>query len=175
MNITVNLYYGVETVDPFWGPWLLCLSSSNYLNTDTCAVHFSSVTLSCLTVNPWTAAHQASLSITNSQSLPKLMSVELVMASNHILCRSVLLLPSIFPNIRVFSSESALRIKCPKHCSFSFNISSSNEHPGLIFRQDGLDLLVEQASLKSLLQHHSSKTSILGAQLFLQSNSHIHT
>ena len=172
MNITANLYCGVETVDPFWGLWLLCLSSLNYLNTDTCAVHFSSVSLSCLTVNPWTAAHQASLSITNSRSLPKLTSIELVMPSNHILCRPLLLLPSIFPNIRIFSSESALRIKWPKHCSFSFNISPSNEHPGLIFRQDWLDLLAAQATLKSFLQHHSSKASVLCSAFFIVQLSH---
>ena len=111
----------------------------------------------------WTAARQASLSITNSQSLPKLMSIESVMPSNHlILCRPLLLLPSIFPSIRVFSSESALRIRWPKYWSFSFNISPSNEHPGLIsFRMDWLDLLAVQGTLKSLFQHHSSKASIL--------------
>ena len=101
--------------------------------------------LSCvrLFVTPWTAAHQASLSITNSQRLPKLMSIELVMPSNHLtLCHPLLLLPSIFPNIRVFSNESAFCIRWPKYCSFSFNMSPSNEHPGLIsFRMDWLDLL----------------------------------
>ena len=105
----------------------------------------------------WTAAHQASLSITNSRSSPKPMS------SNHlILCHPLLLLPSIFPNIRVFSNESALHIRRPKYWSFSFNISPSNEHPGLIsFRMDWLDLLAVQGTFKSLLQHHSSKVSIL--------------
>ena len=100
---------------------------------------------------PWTAARQASLSITNSWSLLKLMSIELVMPSNHlILCRGLLLLPSIFPSIRVFSNESALRIRWPKYWSFSFNISPSNEHPGLIsFRMDWLDLLAVQGTLKS--------------------------
>ena len=121
--------------------------------------------LSCvqLFVTPWTAAHQASLSLTNSQSLPKLMSIELVMPSNHlILCRPLPLLPSIFPSIRVFSDESALHIRWPKYWSFSFNISPSNEHPGLIsFRMDWLDLLAIQGTLNSLLQHHSSKASIL--------------
>ena len=114
-------------------------------------------------VTPWTAAHQASLSITNSQSLPKLMSTESVMPSNHlILCHPLLLLPSIFTNFRVFSNESALRIRWPKYWSFSFNISPSNEHPGLIsFRMDWLDLLTVQGTLKSLLQHHRSKASIL--------------
>ena len=116
-----------------------------------------------LFVTPWTAALQASLSITNSQSLPRLMSIESVMPSNHlILCRPLLLLPSIFTNIRVFSIESALRIRWPKYWSFSFNISPSSEHPGLIsFRMDWLDLLAVQGTLKSLLQHHSSKASIL--------------
>ena len=116
-----------------------------------------------LFVTPWTAAHEASLSITNSQSLPKLMSIESEMLSNHlILCHPLLLLPSIFPSIRVFSSESALHIRWPKYWSFSFNISPSSEHPGLIsFRIDRLYLLAVQGTLKSLLQHHSSKASIL--------------
>ena len=117
---------------------------------------------------PWTAAHQASLSITNSQSPPKPMSIELVMPSNHlILCRPLLLLPSIFPSIRVFSNESVLHIRWSKYWSFSFNISPSNEHPGLIsFRMDWLDLLAVQGTLKSLLQHHSSKASILRCSAF---------
>ena len=117
---------------------------------------------------PCTAALQASLSITNSQSLPKLTSIESVMPSNHlILCCPLLLLPSIFPSIRVFSNESALRIRWPKYWSFSFNISSSNEYSGLIsFRMDRLDLLVVQGTLKSLLQHHSSKASILWCSAF---------
>ena len=107
---------------------------------------------------PWTAACQASLSITNSWSLPKLMSIELVIPSNRlILCHPLLLLPSIFHSIRVFSNESALHVRWPKDWSFSFNISPSNEHPGLIsFRMDWLDLLAVQGTLKSLLQHHSS-------------------
>ena len=107
---------------------------------------------------PWAAARQASLSITNSQSL----SIESVMPSNRlILCRPLLLLPSIFPSIRVFSNESALHIRWPKYWSFTFNISPSNERPGLIsFRMDWLDLLAVQGTLKSLLQHHSSKASI---------------
>ena len=113
-------------------------------------------------------APQASLSITNSWSPPKPMSIELVMPSNHlILCHSLLLLPSIFPNIRVFSNESALRIRWPKDWSFSFNISPSNEHPGLIsFRMDWLDLFAVQGTLKSLLQHHSSKASMLWCSAF---------
>ena len=114
-----------------------------------------------LFATPWTTAHQASLSITNSWSLPKLMSIESVMPSNHlILCHPLLLLPSIFPSISVFSNESALHIRWPKYWSFSFKISPSNEHPGLIsFRMDWLDLLAVQGTLKSLLQHHSSKAS----------------
>ena len=115
-----------------------------------------------LFATPWTTARQASLSITNSQSLLKLMSIKLVMPSNHlILCLPVLLLPSIFPSIRVFSNESVL-IRWPKYWSFSFSISPSNEYPGLIsFRMDWLDLLAVQGTLKSLLQHHSSKASVL--------------
>ena len=110
-----------------------------------------------LFVTPWTTGHQASLSITNSQSSPKLMSIELVMPSNHlILCHPLLLLPSIFPSIRVFSNEYALRIRWPQPWSFTFTISPSNEHSGLIsFRMDWLDLLAVQVTCKSLLQHHS--------------------
>ena len=108
------------------------------------------------------------VSITNSQSLPKPMSIELVMPSNHlILCHPLFLLPSIFPSIRVFSNVSALRVRWPKYWSFSFNISSSNEHPGMIsFRMDWLDFLAVQGTLKSLLQHHSSKTSIIWCSAF---------
>ena len=121
-----------------------------------------------LFVTPWTAARQASLSITNSQSLLKLMSIELVMPSNHfILCHPLLLLPLIFPSIRDFSNESILCIRWPKYWSFSFNISPSNAHPGLIsFRMDWLDLLAVQGTLKSLPQHHSSKTSNLRHSAF---------
>ena len=128
-----------------------------------------------LFVTPWTAAHQASLFITNSQSLLKLMSIDSVMPSNHfILCRPLLLPPSIFPNIRVFSNKPVLHIRWPKYWSFSFSISPSNEHPGLIsFRMDWLDLLVVQGTLKSLLQHHSSKASILWrSALFIFQLSH---
>ena len=121
-------------------------------------LQFSSVTQSRLLATPW-----ISLSITNSQNFPKLMSIESVMPSNHfILCRPLLLLPSIFPSIRGFSNESVLRIRWPKYWSFSFNISPSNEYSGLIsFRMDLLDLLAVQGTLKSLLQCHSSKASIL--------------
>ena len=117
---------------------------------------------------PWTAAHLASLSITNSRSPPKPMSIEFVMPSKYLyLCSPLLLLPSIFPSIRVFTNESALRIKWPKYWSFSFNISLSNEHSGLIsFRMDSLDLLAVQGTLKSLLQHHSWKASILWPSAF---------
>ena len=113
-------------------------------------------------MTPWTAAHQASLSITNSQNLLKLMSIESVMPFNHFfLCQSLLLLPSIFPSIRVFSNGSVLHIRWPKYWSFRFSISPSNEYLGLIsFRIDWLDLLAVQGTLKSLLQHHSSKASI---------------
>ena len=117
---------------------------------------------------PWTAARQASLSITNSQSLLKLMSINSVMPSNHlILCHPLLLLPSIFPIIRVFPKESVLHIKWPEYWSFSFSISPSNEYSGLIpFRIYWFDLLAGQGTLKSLLQHHSSKTSVLQCSAF---------
>ena len=128
-----------------------------------------------LFATPRTSACQASLSIINSWSPPKPMSIESVMPSNHlILCHPLFLLPSIFQNIRVFSNESALHIRWPKYCSFSF--SPSNEYSGLIsFRMDWLDFLAVQGTLKSLLQYHSSKASILGAQLSLYSNFHVHT
>ena len=130
-----------------------------------CLGQFSSVhLLSCvwLFATPWTAACQASLSITNSQDSPKLMSID-----HLILCHPLLLLPSIFPSIRVFSNESALRIRSQKYWNFSFSISPSNEYPGLIsFRMDWLDLLAVQGTLKSLLQHHSSKASILRCSAF---------
>ena len=157
--------------------------SINCLKTKrTCIINFlyqfSSVLLLSyvwLFMTQRTAAHQASLSITNSWSLPKLMSTESVMPSNHlILCHTLLLLPSIFPSIKVFSNESALRIRWPKYWSFRFNISPSNEHLGLIsFVMDWLELLAVQGTLKSLLQNHSLKASILW--LSLQANSDIHT
>ena len=132
---------------------------------------FSSVQLHSrvqLFVTPWTAARQASLSITNSQSLLKLMFIESVMPSNClILCRPLLLPPSIFPSIRVFSNESVLCIRWPEYWSFSFNISPSNEYSGLIsFRMDWLDLLAVKGTLESLLQHHSSKASVLQCSAF---------
>ena len=133
-------------------------------------VQVSSVSQWCLTsVTGWTTACQASrMSITNSRSPPKPMSIESVMPSNYlILCCPLLFLPSIFPSIRVFSNESALCIRWPKYWSFSFNISPSNEHPGLFsFRMDWLDLFADQGTLKSLLQHHSSKASILLCSAF---------
>ena len=130
---------------------------------------FSSVAQSCPTLcDPMNRARQASLSITNSRSPPKPMSIESVMPSNHlILCRPLLLLPSIFPSIRVFSNESALYNRWPKYWSFSFSISPSNEYSGLIsFIMDWLDLLAVQGTLKSLLQHHSSKASVLRCSAF---------
>ena len=146
------------------------------------SVQFSSVAQSCLTLcDPMNQSTPASLSITNSWSIPKLMSIELVMPCNHLLlCRPLLLLPSIFPSIRVFSNESALCIRWPKYWSFSFNISPSNEHSehsGLIsFRMDWLDLLAVQGTLNSLLQYHSSKLSILWHSAFFMVHlSHIHT
>ena len=130
-----------------------------------------------LFVTPWTVALQASLSISNSQSLLKFVSIELVMPSSHlILCRPLLLLPSIFPSIRVFSNESALCIRWPKYWSLSFNISPSNEHPGLIcFGIDWLDLLAVQGTLKVFSNTTVQKHQFFGAQPSSQSNSHIHT
>ena len=127
-----------------------------------------------LFATPWIAARQASLSVTNPRSSLKLMSIESVMPSSHLIpCRPLFLLPPFPPSIRVFSNELTLRMRWKKYWSFSFSISPSNEHPGLIsFRKDWLDLLAVQGTLKSLLQHHSSKASI---QPSSQSNSHIHT
>ena len=121
-----------------------------------------------LFATPWTAARQAFLSITSPRNMLKLMSIESVIPSNHlILCRPLLILPSIFPSIRVSSNESALHIRWPKDWSFSFNISPSNEYPGLIsFRMDWLDLLAVQGTLKSVLQHHTSKASVLRCSAF---------
>ena len=135
-------------------------------NLDISSVQFLSRVR--LFATPLIAAHQASLSITNSQSSLRLTSIESVMPSSHlILCRSLLLLPPIPPSIRVFSNESTLHIRWPKYWSFSFSISPSNEHPGLIsFRMDWLDLLAVQGTLKSLLQHHSSKALILRHSAF---------
>ena len=154
-------------------PWRLGLFMLGLL------VQFSSVQLLSrvwLFATLWTTAHQASLSITNSWSLPKLMSIESAVLSNHlILCCPLLFQPSIFPSIRVFSDESVIRIRWPKYCSFSFSLSPSNEHSGLVsFRMDWLDLLAVQGTLKSLLQHHSLKASMLKcAQPSLWSRFHV--
>ena len=165
------------------GPWMTCGAEHLplppiFLHSRPIGLHVSPCIISSchsvqfshvwLFVTPWITACQASLSITSSRSLPKLTSTELVMPSNHLmLCCPLLLLPSIFPNIRVFSNESALHITWPKYWSFSFSISPSNERPGLIsFRIDWLDLLAVQEILKSLLQHHSSKASILWCSAF---------
>ena len=148
------------------------LSYLNYcgfiINLDIWWAVFQLLSHVWLFVTPWTATCQASLSFTISQSLPKLMSIESVIPSNHlILCHPLLLLPSIFPSIRVFSNESALRMSWPKYWSFSFSISPSNEYSGLIsFSIDWLDLLAVQGTLKSLLHHHSSKASILQHSTF---------
>ena len=144
----------------------ICLNARHFTE-----IQFSSVqSLSCvqLFATPWTAAPQASLFITNSRSLLKLMSIEWVMPSNHLILYHPLLLPTlIFPSIRVFSNESVLCIRWPKYWSFSFSISLSNEYSGMIsFRIDWLDLLAEQGTLKSILQHHSSKASILRCSAF---------
>ena len=138
-------------------------------------VQFSSVAQPCPTfATLWIVAHQASLSVTNSQSSPKIMSIESVMPSNHLIfCRPLLLLPPIHPSIRVFSNESTLRMRWPKYWSFSFIIIPSKEHPGLIsFRMDCLDLLAVQGTLNSLFQHHSSKASILWHSAFTVQLSH---
>ena len=143
-----------------------CWGCCNKIPLTACLVQ--SLSRVWLFVTPWTAARQASMSITNSQSLLKLLCIELVMPSNHLtLCRPLLLLPSIFPSIRVFSNELVLCIRWPKYWSFSFSISPSNEYSGLIsFRMDWLDLFAVQGTLKSLLQHHSSKASVLRRSAF---------
>ena len=155
------LHHGDQQMPPIralllpWHPKPVIRLSIYLPNTSLSSVQ--SLSHVWLFATPWIAARQASLSITNSWSLPKTMSIESVMPSNHlILYRTLLLLPSIFPSIRVFLNESALCIRWPKYWSFSFHISPSNEHPGLIsFRMDWLDLLAVQGTLKSLLQHHS--------------------
>ena len=156
-------------------------SSSRYLMW-TFGENVDSVQFSCSVVSdfvtPWTAAHQASPYITNSRSLLKLMSTELVMPPNHLMfCRPLFLLPSIFPSIRVFSNESVLRIMWPQYWSFSFSICPSDEYSGLVsFRMDWFDLLAVQGTLKSLLQHHTvQKHQFFGTHPSLWSNSHFHT
>ena len=159
-NITKQIYYNQKNELILW---LFSINHDSQLKKVSCwySVQFSSVAQLCLTFV--TTARQASLFITSSWSLPKLMSIESVISSNHlILCHPLLLLPSIFLSIRVFSNESALHIRWPKYWSFGFNISPSNEYPGLIsFRMDWLDLLSVHGTLKSLLQYHNSRTSIL--------------
>ena len=158
---------------------LACENNINLVGSTECYVslkfmcwnpQFSSVQLLSRVwffATPWIAARQASMAITNSRSSLKLMCIELVMPSNHlILCHPLLLLPPIPPSITVFSNESTLRMRWPKYWSFSLSISPSNEHPGLVFRMDWLDLLAVQGTLKSLLQHHSSKASILWCSAF---------
>ena len=161
-----------------WIYWKLILSTSRELCCVLRLIFSSIQSLSRvrLFATPWIAACQASLSITIFQSSLKLMSIELVMPSSHlILCRPLFLLPPTPPSIRVFSNESTLLMRWPKDWSFRFSISPSKEHPRLIsFRMDFLDLLAVQRTLKSLLQHHSSKASILQRSVCLQSNSHIH-
>ena len=164
MSIKIQITFGFPS--PF-----LCIISK--ISQRVYSVQFSSVQLLSLVrlfVSPWIAARQASLSITNSWSSLKLMSIESVMPSSHlILCRPLFLLPLIPPSIRVFSNESTLHMRCPKYWSFSFSTIPSTEHPGLIsFRMDWLDLLAVQGTLKSLLQHHSSKASILSAFFTVQ-------
>ena len=154
----------------FFLPLAMAISPSFPVHYPLVFHQFSSVAQSCpILCEPMDCkAHQASLSITNSQSLFKLTSIKLVMPSNHlILCRPLLFLPSIFPSIRVFSNESALRIRWPKYWSLSFSISPTNEHPGLIsFRMEWLDLLAVQGTLNSFLEQHSSKASILLCSAF---------
>ena len=191
MNLKKKNYWATSASFIYrWWIWVLTLKvmllrpvnkcSHNTRKVSTYHISFSSVqSLSRvrLFATPWTAAHQASLSITNSRSLLKLMSIESVMPSNHpVLCRPLLLLPSVFPSIRVFSNEPVLHISWPKYCSFRFSISPSNEYSGLMsFRMDWLDLLAAQRTLKSLLQHHSSKASILRHSAFFIVQTHIHT
>ena len=156
MNTGVGCHFLLHLL--VWEIIKYCLSVTYIIFS---SAHFSHSVMS-VSATPWITACQASLSITNSQSPPKPKSIGLMMPSSHLIfCCPLLLLPSIFPSIRVFSNESALRIRWPKYWTFGFNISPSNEHPGLIsFRMDWLDLLAVQGTLKSLLQHHSSKTSI---------------
>ena len=159
--------------------WICVFELSRKQNNSDRSMAVSQLSRSAVSdsVTPWTAAHQASLSITNSWSLLKFMAIESVMPSNHlILCHPLLLLPSIFPRIRVFSNESVLHIRWPKYWSFSFNISPSNKYSGLIsFRTDWLDLLAIQGLSRSSPIPQFQKYQFFGAQLFSQSNSHIHT
>ena len=161
-----------------WGYKPSCSVPSLRGTFHTALYQFSSFSQSCLTLcDPMNRSTPGTLSITNSRSPPKPISIRSVMPSNHlILCRTLLLLPLIPPSIRVFSSESALHIRWPKYWSFSFSISPSSEYSGLIsFMMDWLDLLAVQETLKHLLQYHSSKASVLWCSAFLIVNSHIHT
>ena len=163
--MTLNtLFYSPSALEKLWKSQLVIIYS--WFSNPISSVQLLSRIH--LFASPGTAAHKASQSITNCRSPPKLMSIESVMPSNHlILYHPLLFLPSIFPSIMVFSNESALRIRWPKYRSFSFSISPSSEHPGLIsFRMDWLDLLAVHGTLKSLLQHHSSKASILRRSAF---------
>ena len=148
--------------------WLFCIELYIQSVTSSCFSSVQSLSRVRLFVTPWITARQASLSITNSQSSPKLMCIESVMPSSHVILRHpLLLLPPIPPTIRVFSNESTLCMRWPNYWSFSLRISPSNEHPGLVsFRMDWLDLLAVQGTLKTLLQHHSSKASILRSSAF---------
>ena len=164
-----------------YSPWVRRVRNNwTQIYTQTHTIHFSSVqSLSHVWLfgTPWITACQASLSIINSWGSLKLMSIESVMPSSHlILCRPLVLLPSVPPSIRVFSNESSLHVRWPKYWSFSFNISPSKQHTTLIsFRMDWLDLLAVQETLKTLLQHHSSNHQFFGTRLSSQSTSHIHT
>ena len=162
---------GIKLVSLVWQVDSLLLSHQVQLSSDQWLSHV------WLFATPWTVAHQASLSIINSQSWLKLMPIESVMSSSHlILCHPLLLLPSIFPSIRVFSNKSTLCMRWPKYWSFSLSISPSNEHPRLIsFRMDWLYLLAVQGILKSLLQTTVQKHQFISVQLSSQSNSHLHT
>ena len=182
VTYSVNTSVFLSPATPATMPWTTSTSDRGgrdrgYARAQPCGLPFTKASttissfrlLSCVRLcNPWTAAHQASLSVTNSQSLLKFMLIESVMPSNHlILCRPLLLLPSIFPSVRVFSNESTLHMRWPKYWSFSFSVIPSKEIPGLIsFIMDWLDLLAVHGTLKSLLQHHSSKASILRRSAF---------
>ena len=172
-HLSQNKY---SPIPHFWGYWLVkiwkyCSRVSDQIRSDQSLSHIQ------FFATPWIAARQASLSITNSRSSLRLRSTELVMPSSHlILCHPLLLLPPIPPSIRAFSNESTLRMRWPKYWSFSFSISPSNEHPGLIsFRMDWLDILAVQGTLNSLLQHQVQKHPFFSPQLSSQSNFHIHT
>ena len=170
-SVQFSSFQSLSHVWLFATPWIAARQASLSITNQLPSIQFSSVQfLSCvqLFVTPWTAACQASLSITNSWSLLKLMPIESVMPSSHlVLCHPPLLLPSIPPSTRVFSNEWTLRMRWPKYWSFSFSINPSNEHPGLIsFRMDWLDLLAVQGTLKNLLQHHSLKASVFWRSAF---------